>query len=98
MKQPAQSTREWASGIMTDAAARDFPLRSRLTDASAFDVFNGDFETFKNLIYYLFAALGVSLFIFLKWFYRTRFGAAINAMPTAKNDRRARNAMVWIGG
>ena len=47
-----------------------------------------DFE--KVLIYFLFAALGVILFIFLNWFYQTRFGAAINAI---RDDEEKAEAM-----
>ena len=53
-------------------------------------IYNGDFETFKNIIYYLFAGLGVGLFIFLNWFYKTRFGAAINAI---RDDEEKAEAM-----
>ncbi|KMW58826.1 Branched-chain amino acid transport system permease protein LivM [Candidatus Rhodobacter oscarellae] len=47
-----------------------------------------DFE--KVLIYFLFAGLGVVLFIFCKWFYSTRFGAAINAI---RDDEEKAEAM-----
>ena len=50
----------------------------------------GDFEQFKFVIYYLFAALGVVLFAFLAWFYTTRFGAAINAI---RDDEEKAEAM-----
>ena len=40
----------------------------------------GDFDEFKLLIYFLFAGTGVALFVFCKWLYQTRFGAAINAI------------------
>lgn len=53
-------------------------------------IFPGDFDTFKLMIYYLYAALGVILFIFLKWFYDTRFGAAINAI---RDDEEKAEAM-----
>ena len=43
-------------------------------------VYDGDFDVFKKIIYYLFAGLGVTLIFFLSWFYKTRFGAAINAI------------------
>ncbi|RMF40768.1 MAG: branched-chain amino acid ABC transporter permease [Alphaproteobacteria bacterium] len=50
----------------------------------------GDFDSFKVLIYYLFAGLGVVLFIFLRWFYQTRFAAAINAI---RDDEEKAEAM-----
>ncbi len=53
-------------------------------------IFHGDFDTFKVLIYFLFAGLGVALFIFLKWLYSTRFGAAINAI---RDDEEKAEAM-----
>ncbi len=40
----------------------------------------GDFDQFKLVIYYLYAVLGVILFMFVAWLYQTRFGAAINAI------------------
>jgi len=49
-----------------------------------------DFNQFKMLIYYLFAGLGVALFVFLSWFYKTRFGAAINAI---RDDEEKAEAM-----
>lgn len=49
-----------------------------------------DFDQFKLLIYYLFAALGVVLFIFVAWLYSTRFGAAINAI---RDDEEKAEAM-----
>lgn len=53
-------------------------------------IYEGDFEQFKLLIYYLFAGLGVALFLFLKWLYSTRFGAAINAI---RDDEEKAEAM-----
>ena len=50
----------------------------------------GDFERFKLLIYYLFAALGITLFVFVSWLYSTRFGAAINAI---RDDEEKAEAM-----
>ncbi|MEM7426549.1 MAG: branched-chain amino acid ABC transporter permease [Pseudomonadota bacterium] len=38
------------------------------------------FDDFKTLIYFLFAALGVVTFLFCRWLYSTRFGAAMNAI------------------
>lgn len=49
-----------------------------------------DFDQFKLLIYFLFAGLGVSLFLFCRWFYQTRFGAAINAI---RDDEEKAEAM-----
>jgi len=46
----------------------------------ALPVYPGDFEIGKLYFYYLVAATGVILFVFLKWLYTTRFGAAINAI------------------
>ena len=53
-------------------------------------VFDGDFDSFKKVIYYLFAGLGVVLILFLHWFYKTRFGAAINAI---RDDEEKAEAM-----
>ena len=39
-----------------------------------------NFDDFKTLIYFLFAALGVVTFLFCRWLYSTRFGAAMNAI------------------
>ncbi len=50
----------------------------------------GDFENFKFLIYFLYAATGVALFMFCKWLYSTRFGAAINAI---RDDEEKAEAM-----
>ena len=50
----------------------------------------GDFDSFKVLVYYLYAGLGVGLFMFLSWFYTTRFGAAINAI---RDDEEKAEAM-----
>lgn len=52
--------------------------------------FPGDFDSFKTLIYFLFAGLGVILFIFLNWLYTTRFRAAINAI---RDDEAKAEAM-----
>ena len=56
----------------------------------ALPVYPGDFEVGKLFFYYLFAATGVVLFIFLKWLYSTRFGAAINAI---RDDEAKAEAM-----
>ncbi len=53
-------------------------------------VFPGDLDVGKIYFYYMFAGTGVVLFIFLSWFYRTRFGAAINAI---RDDEEKADAM-----
>jgi branched-chain amino acid transport system permease protein len=53
-------------------------------------IYNGDFDTFKTLIYFEYAILGVGLFVFLNWLYKTRFGAAINAI---RDDEEKAEAM-----
>ena len=56
----------------------------------ALPVYPGDFDVGKLFFYFLFAATGVLLFLFLKWFYQTRFGAAINAI---RDDEEKADAM-----
>lgn len=56
----------------------------------ALPVYPGEFENGKILFYFLFAATGVVLFLFLKWLYTTRFGAAINAI---RDDEEKAEAM-----
>lgn len=56
----------------------------------ALPVYPGNFDEFKLFIYYLFAGTGVALFIFLSWLYKTRFGAAINAI---RDDEEKAEAM-----
>lgn len=56
----------------------------------ALPVYPGNFETGKLFFYFLFAGCGVVLFIFLKWLYSTRFGAAINAI---RDDEEKAEAM-----
>lgn len=56
----------------------------------ALPVYPGDFENGKILFYFLFAVTGVVLFLFLKWLYTTRFGAAINAI---RDDEEKAEAM-----
>ncbi len=57
----------------------------------ALPVFPGDdYENAKLFFYYLFAVTGVVLFIFLRWFYTTRFAAAINAI---RDDEEKAEAM-----
>jgi len=56
----------------------------------ALPVYPGDFDVGKLFFYFLFAITGVVLFMFLSWFYRTRFGAAINAI---RDDEEKADAM-----
>ena len=56
----------------------------------ALPVYPGDYDTGKTVFYFLFAATGVVLFLFLKWLYATRFGAAINAI---RDDEEKAEAM-----
>ncbi len=56
----------------------------------ALPVYPGDFDTGKFFFYYLFAGIGVILFIFLRWLYNTRFAAAINAI---RDDEEKAEAM-----
>jgi len=53
-------------------------------------IYPGDAGLGKNIIYYGFAITGVVLFIFVKWLYSTRFGAAINAI---RDDEEKAEAM-----
>lgn len=53
-------------------------------------VYPGDFDQGKLYFYFMFAASGVVLFIFLNWLYRTRFGSAINAI---RDDEEKAEAM-----
>jgi branched-chain amino acid transport system permease protein len=53
-------------------------------------VYPGNFDVGKLFFYYLFATTGVVLFVFLKWLYSTRFGAAINAI---RDDEEKAEAM-----
>lgn len=53
-------------------------------------VYPNDLDEGKIFFYFLFATTGVVLFIFLQWFYRTRFGAAINAI---RDDEEKADAM-----
>ena len=46
----------------------------------ALPVYPGDLDEGKTFFYFLFATLGVFTFVFLRWLYSTRFGAAINAI------------------
>ncbi len=56
----------------------------------ALPVYPGDLEIGKLFFYFMFAATGILLFMFLTWFYRTRFGAAINAI---RDDEEKADAM-----
>ena len=53
-------------------------------------VYPGDLDVGKLFFYFLFAVSGVALFIFCKWLYTTRFGAAINAI---RDDEEKAEAM-----
>ena len=53
-------------------------------------VYPGDLEIGKLFFYSLFAGTGVALFVFCKWLYSTRFGAAINAI---RDDEEKAEAM-----
>ena len=53
-------------------------------------VFPYDLDLGKTFFYFLYAVTGVSLFVFLKWLYSTRFGAAINAI---RDDEEKAEAM-----
>ncbi|MEE8364934.1 MAG: branched-chain amino acid ABC transporter permease, partial [Gammaproteobacteria bacterium] len=50
----------------------------------------GDMDTGKIFFYFVFAAIGVSVFVFVRWLYGTRFGAAINAI---RDDEEKADAM-----
>ena len=56
----------------------------------ALPVYPGDLDVGKLFFYFLFAGTGVLLFIFLKWLYTTRFGAAVNAI---RDDEEKAEAM-----
>ncbi len=53
-------------------------------------VYPGDLEIGKIFFYFLFATLGSGVFIFVKWLYSTRFGAAMNAI---RDDEEKAEAM-----
>jgi len=53
-------------------------------------VYPGDLDEGKIFLYFAFAITGVVLFIFLKYLYTTRFGAAINAI---RDDEEKAEAM-----
>jgi len=56
----------------------------------ALPVYPGDLDTGKIFFYFIFAAIGISVFVFVKWLYATRFGAAINAI---RDDEEKADAM-----
>lgn len=56
----------------------------------ALPVYPGDLDTGKIYFYFLFATVGISVFLFVKWLYGTRFGAAINAI---RDDEEKADAM-----
>jgi len=56
----------------------------------ALPVYPNDLDEGKLFFYFLFAGTGVVLFIFLNWMYKTRFGAAINAI---RDDEEKAEAM-----
>ncbi len=56
----------------------------------ALPVYPNDLDEGKLFFYFLFAATGVILFVFLRWMYQTRFGAAINAI---RDDEEKAEAM-----
>ncbi|MFT5503653.1 MAG: branched-chain amino acid transport system permease protein [Gammaproteobacteria bacterium] len=56
----------------------------------ALPVYPGNFDDGKVFFYFLFATTGVLLFMFVKWLYTTRFGAAINAI---RDDEEKADAM-----
>jgi branched-chain amino acid transport system permease protein len=56
----------------------------------ALPVYPGDLDQGKIFFYFLFAITGVVLFLFLRWLYQTRFGAAINAI---RDDEEKADAM-----
>ena len=56
----------------------------------ALPVYPGDLDEGKTFYYFLFAITGVCLFLFCKWLYGTRFGAAINAI---RDDEEKADAM-----
>lgn len=56
----------------------------------ALPVYPNDLEQGKLFFYFLFAGTGMILFIFLRWMYQTKFGAAINAI---RDDEEKAEAM-----
>ncbi len=56
----------------------------------ALPVYPGNFDNAKLFFYGLFSITGVTLFLFLRWFYTTRFGRSINAI---RDDEEKAEAM-----
>ena len=56
----------------------------------ALPVYPGDLDQGKIFFYFLFAITGIALFLFAKWLYGTRFGAAMNAI---RDDEEKADAM-----
>lgn len=56
----------------------------------ALPVYPGDLDVGKLFFYWLFALTGIGAFLFAKWLYGTRFGAAINAI---RDDEEKADAM-----
>lgn len=56
----------------------------------ALPVYPGDLDQGKIFFYFLFAITGILLFLFCRWLYQTRFGAAINAI---RDDEEKADAM-----
>jgi branched-chain amino acid transport system permease protein len=56
----------------------------------ALPVYPGNLDNGKLFFYFLFTLIGITLFLFLKWMYKTRFGAAINAI---RDDEEKAEAM-----
>ena len=56
----------------------------------ALPVYPGDLDEGKVFFYFLFALTGVLAFLFCRWLYQTRFGAAINAI---RDDEEKADAM-----
>ena len=56
----------------------------------ALPVYPGDLEIGKLFFYFLFAGTGIASFLFCKWLYDTRFGAAMNAI---RDDEEKAEAM-----
>ena len=56
----------------------------------ALPVYPGDLDEGKVFFYFLFAITGVCLFLFVRWLYQTRFGAAMNAI---RDDEEKADAM-----
>ena len=53
-------------------------------------IYPGDLDVGKTFFYFSFAAIGICVFLFVKWLYGTRFGSAINAI---RDDEEKADAM-----